>query len=50
MTDGPSAEARESVGGFALIEVATEEAAEMARGFLGIVGDGESVIQEVFGP
>ena len=51
VTDGPFAEAKESVGGFALIEVATkEEAVEMARRFLGIVGDGESVIQEVFGP
>ena len=27
-----------------------EEAVEMARRFLGIVGDGESVVQEVFGP
>jgi hypothetical protein len=51
VTDGPFAEAKESVAGFALIEVATkEEAVEMARRFLGIVGDGESVIQEVFGP
>ena len=51
VTDGPFAEAKESVAGFALIEVATkEEAIEMARRFLGIVGDGESVIQEVFGP
>jgi len=51
VTDGPFAEAKESVAGFALIEVATkEEAIEMARRFLGIVGDGESVVQEVFGP
>jgi hypothetical protein len=51
VTDGPFAEAKEAVGGFALVEVSSkEEAIEIARRFLGIVGDGESVIQEVFAP
>ncbi|WP_329304625.1 YciI family protein [Streptomyces anulatus] len=51
VTDGPFAEAKEAVAGFALIEVRSEEeAVELARRFRRIVGDGESVIQQVFGP
>ncbi|MEU6266529.1 YciI family protein [Saccharopolyspora shandongensis] len=51
VTDGPFAEAKESVAGFALIEVRSkEEAIELARRFRKIVGDGESVVQQVFGP
>jgi hypothetical protein len=37
-------------GGFALIEVKSrEEAIEWAKRFRKVVGDGESVVQEVFG-
>ncbi|MER8183801.1 YciI family protein [Kitasatospora sp. NPDC094015] len=51
VTDGPFAEAKEAVAGFALIEVRSkEEALELARRFRRIVGDGESVMQQVFGP
>ncbi|MCG5216120.1 YciI family protein [Streptosporangium soli] len=51
VTDGPFAEAKEAVAGFALIEVRSkEEAIELARRFRKIVGDGESVVQQVFGP
>jgi len=51
VTDGPFAEAKEAVAGFALVEVRSkEEAIELARRFRKIVGDGESVIQQVFGP
>jgi hypothetical protein len=51
VVDGPFAEAKESVGGFALVEVASkEEAIEMARRFRKVVGDGVSVIHQVFGP
>ncbi|MDP9847463.1 YciI family protein [Streptosporangium lutulentum] len=51
MTDGPFAEAKEAVVGFALIEVRSkEEAIELARRFRRIVGDGESIMQQVFGP
>jgi hypothetical protein len=51
VTDGPFAETKESVAGFALVEVrGKEEAIELGRRFRRIVGDGESVIQEVFGP
>ncbi len=49
--DGPFAESKEAVAGFALIEVRSrEEAIELARRFRRIVGDGESVVQQVFGP
>ncbi|MCW2885386.1 MAG: hypothetical protein JWL58_2248 [Streptosporangiaceae bacterium] len=51
VTDGPFTEAKEAVAGFALVEVRSkEEAIELGRRFLKIVGDGESVIQQVFGP
>lgn len=51
VTDGPFPETKEAVAGFALVEVGSrEEAIEVARRFRGIVGDGESVIQQVFGP
>ncbi|TDQ46107.1 YciI family protein [Actinorugispora endophytica] len=50
VTDGPFAEAKEAVAGFALVEVRSrEEALEVARRFRRIVGDGESVLQQVFG-
>jgi hypothetical protein len=51
VVDGPFAEAKEAVGGFALVEVSSkEEAIELARRFRRIVGDGTSVIHQVFGP
>lgn len=51
VVDGPFAEAKEAVGGFALVEVGSkEEAIELARRFRKIVGDGVSLIQQVFGP
>jgi hypothetical protein len=49
VTDGPFAEAKESVGGFALVEARDkEEALELCRRFRRIVGDGTSVIHQVF--
>ncbi|MEV0272085.1 YciI family protein [Hamadaea sp. NPDC050747] len=51
VTDGPFTEAKEAVAGFALIEVRSrEEAIELGRRFRRIVGDGVSVIQQVYGP
>jgi hypothetical protein len=51
VVDGPFAEAKEAVAGFALVEVGSkEEAIELTRRFRKIVGDGVSVIQQVFGP
>ncbi|GLY66810.1 YciI family protein [Amycolatopsis taiwanensis] len=51
VTDGPFTEAKEAIGGFALVEVRSkEEAVELARRFRRIVGDGESLVHQVFGP
>jgi hypothetical protein len=51
VVDGPVTEAKEAIAGFALIEVRSkEEAIELGRRFRRIVGDGESTIQQVFGP
>jgi hypothetical protein len=51
VTDGPFAEAKEAVVGFALIEVRSrEEAVEVSKRFWKIVGDGEGEIRQVFGP
>ncbi len=50
VTDGPFTEAKEAIGGFALIEVRSrEEAIELGRRFRKIVGDGESVVHQVYG-
>lgn len=50
VTDGPFTETKELTGGFALIEVKSrEEAIEWAKRFRKIAGDGESIVQEVFG-
>jgi hypothetical protein len=51
VTDGPFAEAKELIGGWALMEVRDkDEAVERAKRFLEIVGGGESRIRQVFGP
>jgi hypothetical protein len=51
VVDGPFTEAKEAVAGFALVEAGSkEEAIELARRFRKIVGDGTSVVQQVFGP
>lgn len=51
VVDGPFAETKELVGGFALIEAASkEEAVEWAKRFRLAEGDGVSHIRQVFGP
>jgi hypothetical protein len=51
VTDGPFAESKEVVGGFALIQVASkEEAIEWTRRFLQVAGDGESEIRQLHEP
>ena len=51
VTDGPFAEAKELIGGWALIDVGSkEEAIESVKRFLSIIGGGESRIRQVFGP
>jgi hypothetical protein len=49
--DGPFAEAKELVGGWALMETRdVDEAVEWTKRFLTIAGDGETTIRQVFGP
>jgi hypothetical protein len=49
--DGPFAEAKELIGGWALMEVRDKaEAIEWAKRFLAVVGEGETTIRQVFGP
>jgi hypothetical protein len=51
VTDGPFAETKELIDGFALIEVKTkEEAFAVAERFMKIAGDGEGEILQVFDP
>lgn len=47
--DGPFAEAKEIVAGFAVVDVASKaEAVELAKRFLGIAGEGVSDVLQVF--
>ena len=49
VTDGPFTEAKEIVGGFALIRAKSkEEAIEHTKKFLKVAGDGESEIRQIF--
>jgi hypothetical protein len=51
VTDGPFIEAKELLGGFAVIQAKSlEEAIEWCKRFRKIVGDGESEIVPIFGP
>jgi hypothetical protein len=51
VTDGPYAEAKELIGGWALMEVRDkDEAIEWTKRFLSVVGFGETRIRQVFGP
>jgi len=47
--DGPFAESKEVVGGFALIEAKSkEEAIEFVKGFLNVVGEGECEVRQLY--
>ena len=49
VTDGPFTEAKEIVGGFALIKAKSkEDAIEFTKNFLNIAGDGEIEIRQVY--
>jgi hypothetical protein len=49
VTDGPFTEAKEVVGGFALIRTKSrEEAIEYTKKFLNVAGDGETEIRQIF--
>ena len=48
VTDGPFAESKEVIAGFALLEAKSrEDAIEMCRRFLRVAGDGESEIFQI---
>jgi hypothetical protein len=49
VTDGPFTEATEVVGGIAIFKVnSKEEAIELARKFLKLVGDGECELRQIY--
>ena len=51
VTDGPFAETKELIDGFAVIEVPSKEAAiAMAREFMQLAGDGTGEILQMFDP
>ena len=50
-TDGPYAETKELIDGFALVQAKSrEDAIEISRRFMSIAGDGEGEILQVFDP
>ncbi len=49
VTDGPFTEAKEVVGGFAILQAnSKEEAIELAKNFLQAAGDGECELRQLF--
>jgi|SRR5919198_2206983 hypothetical protein len=51
VTDGPFTEAKEMVGGFAILRVNSKgEAIELARKFLQVAGEGECELRQLFEP
>ena len=51
VTDGPFAETKEIIAGFALLEATSkEEAIRMAKAFLKVAGDGECELRQIFTP
>ena len=49
VTDGPFTEAKEVVGGFAILKAdSKEEAIQLAKEFLQVAGDGECEIRQIF--
>ena len=49
VTDGPFTEAKEMVGGFAILKTnSKEEAIELARKFLAVVGEGECELRQLY--
>ena len=49
VTDGPFTESKEVVGGFAILQASSkEEAIQLAKDFLQVVGDGECELRQVY--
>ena len=51
VTDGPFTEAKELVGGFAILKAnSKQEAIELAKKFLSVVGQGECELRQLYEP
>src|SRR3954452_562343 len=51
VTDGPFTEAKEVVGGFAILKAnSKQEAIQMAKDFLKVAGEGECELRQVYEP
>ena len=51
VTDGPFTESKELVGGFAILKAnSKQEAIQMAKDFLKLVGDGECELRQLYDP
>jgi len=51
VVDGPFTEAKEIVGGFALIQAPSKTAAiEIAKNFMNVAGDGETEVRQIYEP
>ncbi len=49
VSDGPFTEAKEVIGGFAILQANSKaEAIEMTKRFLGVVGEGECELRQVY--
>lgn len=49
VADGPFTESKELVGGFAILQAASkEEAIELCRRFLGVAGEGECELRQLY--
>jgi hypothetical protein len=49
VTDGPFTEAKEVIGGLAILQASSkQEAIERAKQFLGVAGDGECELRQLF--
>ncbi|MGB7848655.1 MAG: YciI family protein [Candidatus Acidiferrum sp.] len=49
VTDGPFTEAKEVVGGFAILRASSkQEAIQLAKDFLQVVGDGECELRQIY--
>ena len=51
VTDGPFTEAKELIAGFAIVQARSkDEAIEITKNFLKVVGDGECELRQIFEP
>jgi hypothetical protein len=49
VTDGPFTESKEVVGGFAILRAnSKEEAIQLAKDFLNVVGEGECELRQIY--